>query len=243
MGENANTISGRSPSRIEIILRTIESMYPDADIALLYDNPWELLVAVMLSAQCTDTMVNKVTRTLFRKYRTVNDYATADTGMFEQDIRSTGFFRNKARHIIGTAKILHRSYGDKVPETMTDLVALPGVARKTANVVLSTAYGKLEGIVVDTHVLRISQRLRLIDIHESGGRKARYVGSGSSDRIDYFADADPDKIERMLMDVLPKEIWKTFSFQVIEHGRRVCSAKSPSCSECHLRRFCPSKRA
>ena len=190
--------------------------YPDATISLRYRNPLELLVATILSAQCTDERVNLVTRDLFRKYRRAEHYARTAQTELEADIRSTGFFRNKARSIRGAARLIVDEFGGRVPATMAELLRLPGVARKTANVVLGSAFGKAEGIVVDTHVGRLSRRLGLT------------------------AERDAVKVERDLMALLPPAEWIAFSHRLIQHGRRVCSARKPRCGECVLVDRCPS---
>ncbi len=190
--------------------------YPDADTELIWENPLELLVATMLSAQTTDVRVNMVTEKLFQKYRSAADYAGADVGELEEDIRPTGFYRNKARSLHGMARALLERYGGEVPRTMAELVALPGVGRKTANVVLGNAFGVDEGIVVDTHVRRVSTRLGLTE------------------------EGDPEKIERDLMRVVPGEDWTIFSHLLIFHGRRVCKARKPDCPGCVLNDLCPS---
>lgn len=206
---------------LEVIAR-LRSAYPQARIALNYSNDWELLVAVILSAQCTDKVVNQVTARLFQKYRTIEDYANADPAELEADIRPTGFFRNKAKHLIASAQKLLAEYDGKVPTTMAELLTLPGVARKTANIVLGNAHPEAyatdpdAGIAVDTHVRRLSRRL----------------GLASSD--------DPDKIERELMEIVPRSDWSQFPYLLIEHGRSVCTAKRPRCGECLLQDICPS---
>lgn len=207
--------AGERAARARRILAALDRAYPDAACALRYKNPLELLVATILSAQCTDERVNQVTSTLFQNYRTAQEYAQADPEALMSAIRPTGFFRNKARHIIGMAQQLVARHGGRVPETMDELTALPGVARKTANVVLGTALHKAEGIVVDTHVIRLSGRLGL------------------------SAQSDPEKIERDLMELVPRGRWILFGHQLAAHGRRVCSARAPRCSECTLRNDCP----
>ncbi len=197
------------------LLRGLHDLYPDADCELNYENPLQLLVATILAAQSTDVRVNQVTETLFVKYSTAEDYAGADPAVFEQDIRSTGFYRNKTRSVLGAARRLVEEYGGEVPATMEDLVSLPGVARKTANVVLGTAFGKPEGVVVDTHVRRLSQRLGL------------------------SSQKNPVKIEKDLMEVLPREEWIFAAHALILHGRRVCMARKPRCAECDLVAVCP----
>lgn len=238
-------------ARIHAILSLLKKAYPDARIVLRYGNPWELLVAVILSAQCTDAMVNRVTQNLFRKYPRLEDYARADPAVFEQDIKPTGFYRSKARHILAAAKRISEKFGGRVPRTMDELLTLPGVARKTANVVLGNAYGVVEGIAVDTHVLRLSQRLRLVDMEKVGGRKEMFFvrsGGGGSQRgrpfrvLDYRKDADPVKIERELMAVIPRDDWFKTTYLLIDHGRAVCRAANPDCANCVLRALCPSSR-
>jgi endonuclease-3 len=199
----------------EIISR-LDSAYPDAAIELKYENPLEILVATILSAQCTDARVNVVTRDLFKKYRTAEDYASVSQEELEEDIRSTGFFRNKARNIRGAAMMLISDFGDRVPGTMEELLRLPGVARKTANVILGNAFGEAAGVVVDTHVFRLSHRLEL-----SNGRT-------------------PEKVEQDLMRQVPRERWLLFGHQLIFHGRRICRARKPLCGECPLSDLCPS---
>ena len=198
------------------IVSALAKAYPRADCALGYSSALQLLVATILSAQCTDERVNKVTGPLFRRYRSAADFAGASLGELETLIHSTGFFRSKARHIREACRLLVERHGGEVPGTMDDLLELPGVARKTANVVLGTWFGKAEGVVVDTHVLRLSGRLGL------SRRK------------------DPVKIEKDLMAILPREGWTSFSHRMIWHGRRVCKARRPLCEECPLSRLCPS---
>jgi endonuclease-3 len=190
--------------------------YPDATCALEFGSPFELLVATILSAQCTDERVNIVTRTLFRKYTSPSAYLDVDQEELERDIHSTGFFRNKARNIRGACRLIVDEFGGEVPKTMEELLRLPGVARKTANVVLGTAYGVSEGVVVDTHVGRVARRLGLTE-HE-----------------------DPEKVERDLMAIVPRREWTAFAHRVVLHGRRVCQARSPKCAECFLNDLCPS---
>ncbi len=198
------------------VIKRLEKEYPGASIALKHANPLELLVATILSAQATDVGVNKVTPGLFRKYRTAADYAGADREQFEQEIRSTGFYRNKAKNIINAARMLLDNFGGQVPRTMTELVTLPGVARKTANIVLYNAYGVIDGIAVDTHVGRLAQRLGL------------------------SAYKDPVKIERDLMKQVPRQKWGRFSNLLIDHGRAVCTARKPKCDTCLLNDICPA---
>jgi len=206
----------------EKILKIIEILskeYPDARTALDFASPLEMMVATQLSAQCTDKRVNMVTPALFKKYRTAKDYANADIKKFEQEIRSTGFYHNKARNIIGMAKKLVSDFNGKVPDTMEKLITLPGVARKTANVVLNNTFHKFEGIAVDTHVLRLSLRLGLSS----------------------FTDAV--KVERDLMEIVPRKYWGKFTYIIVDHGRAICDAKKPKCPECVISQYCPSKAA
>ena len=198
------------------LLRMLKKAYPDAHCALNHTNPLELLLATMLSAQCTDERVNIVTADLFRKYRSAEDYVKADRAEVERDIHSTGFFRNKAKNIQGTCQLLSEQYDGEVPTTMDELLALPGVARKTANVVLGNAFGIASGVVVDTHVSRLSQRLGLTK-HET-----------------------PEKIELDLIAITPKKEWIDFSHLLIAHGRAVCKARKPQCEICPLETECPS---
>jgi endonuclease-3 len=207
-----------SPAPASEVVARLKSEYPDARTELDWTNPLELLVATMLSAQTTDVQVNKVTQNLFAKYHTAEDYAGADPGELEEDIRPTGFYRNKARSLQGMAGALVGEHGGEVPRTMRELVALPGVGRKTANVVLGNAFGVDEGIVVDTHVRRVSGRLGLTE------------------------NTDPEKIERDLMEVVPEEDWTVFSHLLILHGRRTCKARKPDCPNCVLNDICPSAR-
>ena len=198
------------------IIAALKKTYPQASCSLDHRNPLELLVATILSAQCTDKRVNIVTRDLFKKYPTAEAYASSAQEQLESDIRSTGFFRNKASNIRTAAARIVEDFGGKVPETMAGLVSLPGVARKTANVVLSNAFGKDEGIVVDTHVKRLGRRLGLT------GQSA------------------PEKIERDLMAVVPKSNWAIFSHLLIHHGRAICVAAKPDCDVCPINKLCPS---
>ncbi len=202
--------------RIGEIIRLLERRYPEAKCSLDHRDPLELLVATILSAQCTDARVNIVTKDLFRTYRTAGDYAAANPAVFEQEIRSTGFFRNKTKSVIGMAQGLVERFGGKVPDTMEELTSLPGVGRKTANVVLGNAFGKDEGIVVDTHVARISRLLGLTK------------------------ETDPVKIEQDLMGVVPRRRWTLFPHLLIHHGRAVCVARKPRCAMCPVADLCPS---
>ncbi len=207
-------MGGKAPAE-ETIAR-LKSEYPGAKTALDWKNPLELLVATILSAQTTDVRVNAVTPTLFAKYPTAADYASADPTELEEDIRPTGFFRNKAKSLRGMARALVDDHGGEVPRTMEDLVALPGVGRKTANVVLGNAFGIDEGVVVDTHVRRLSNRLG------------------------FTTHSDPEKIERDLMQTVPKRDWTVFSHLLILHGRSVCKARKPACGDCVVNDLCPS---
>jgi endonuclease III len=201
-------------ARVATILKTLDEMYPNATCALIHRNPWELLVATILSAQCTDRRVNAVTPELFAKYPTPQDFAAARQEVLANDIRSTGFFNNKAKSVIGAAKKIMNDFGGKVPRTIEELLTVPGAARKTANVVLGTAYNIASGIVVDTHVQRISRRL------------------------DLTKQTDPVKIEQDLMQIIPRDRWILFSHQIILHGRALCIARKPKCAECKLNPVC-----
>lgn len=204
-------------NRIEII-KILKHNYPQAKCSLNFKDSWELLVATILSAQCTDRRVNLVTKNLFKKYKTITDYANSDLSNLEQDIRSTGFYRNKAKNIQNSAKTIIAEFNGRVPDQMDQLLKLSGVARKTANVVLSNAFGRAEGVVVDTHVARVSQRLGLTK------------------------NKNPEKIEQDLMKIVPKDSWIWFSHAIIEHGRLICQAKRPKCQECPFIEICPSKK-
>ena len=207
-----------SAKNIDKILPLLKKEYPQAKIALNFSNSLEILVATVLSAQCTDERVNMVTKSLFKKYRKVQDYAKANLKTFEQEIRSTGFYRNKAKNIISTAQKIIKNFGGKLPDSMDKLLQLPGVARKTANIVLFNGFGKIDGIAVDTHVRRLSQRLGLTK------------------------NQDPEKIEQDLMKILDKKEWGKFSYLLINHGRKICDAKKPKCLECILQKLCPSRK-
>ncbi len=228
--------------RAEKILVLLKKTYPDAKIALNFTNPWELLVATILSAQCTDKRVNIVTEKLFAKYKTFDDYLKASPKEFEQDIKSTGFYRNKAANILKTAQILKEKFGGKVPKTMAEMISLAGVARKTANVVLGNAYKIVEGIAVDTHVLRNSQRLRLVDMEYIRGKKEATFTRRGREVVDYKRDADPNKIEKELMNILDRKDWFSFNYLIIDHGRAICKAQNPNCGICPIRVYCPSSR-
>jgi endonuclease-3 len=203
-------------SRVKNIIRKLKREIPGAKTALVHRDPLELLVATILSAQCTDERVNKVTPTLFKKYRSVQDFANANVSDFENEIKSTGFYRAKTKSIVNCCKSLIDNYGGKVPEKIEELVKLPGVGRKTANVVLGNAFGITSGIVVDTHVKRLSERLGLTK------------------------HTDPEKIEIDLMEIVTKKDWIIFGDLLVLHGRRVCNARKPKCLECSLSQLCPS---
>ncbi len=202
--------------RAKKIIKRLKRKYPSVKLALNFKNPLELLVATILSAQCTDERTNRVTKNLFKKYRSVRDYARANSKTFEKEIRATGFYKNKAKNIIGAAKKILEEFKRKVPDKIEEILTLPGVGRKTANVVLTSAYGKIEGISVDTHVRRLTQRLGLSK-HDN-----------------------PDKIEEDLMEIIPKKDWGHYSLLLMEHGRKICRAKKPLCKECILKEDCPS---
>jgi endonuclease-3 len=215
--KNKAALKGADPKRVRAILRGLDEAYPAATCELSHRNPFQLLISTILSAQCTDERVNQVTKTLFPKYPRPADFAYADPRELEQEIRPTGFFRNKTKSIMGASKKLVEEFGGKVPRTMEEILTLPGVARKTGNVVLGTAYGIASGVVVDTHVLRLSARL------------------------DLTKQTDPKKVEQDLMKVIPQERWILFSHQIIWHGRRVCNARKPKCAECNLEPLCYAK--
>ncbi len=227
---------------MEDIFNILKKTYPNAKIVLRYRTPWELLVAVILSAQCTDVMVNKVTEKLFAKYRTLEDYVRIDIHEFEKDIQSTGFYRAKAKNILAAARLIKEKFEGRVPKTMEELLTLPGVARKTANVVLGNAYGVFEGIAVDTHVSRLSQRLRLVDLAKIGGKRGVSFTKQGKTVVDFKKDADPVKIERELMGAIPKKDWFATTYLLIDHGRAVCKSQNPNCAACVLSRLCPASR-
>jgi len=202
--------------RIGEIIEILRQDYPKSRTALKFETPLQIMVSTILSAQCTDKRVNQITPALFEKYKTAKDFASADQGELEDEIRSTGFFRNKTKSIIGASRKIVEDFGGKVPATMKELITLPGVARKTANIVLSSSFKKSEGIAVDTHVKRLSQRLGL-----------------SKER-------DPNKIERDLMAIVPKKSWLDFNYTLVNHGRRICPARKPLCPSCDIRHLCPS---
>ncbi len=212
-GNGADT----APKRIAALLDRLQKAYPNAECALWHRTPWELLVATILSAQCTDARVNMVTPKLFEAFPTPKAFADATPAAIEEHVKSTGFYRNKAKSIHGAAKRVVEVYGGKLPETMDELLTLPGAARKTANVVLGVAFKKAEGVVVDTHVLRISQRLGLTE------------------------SSDPKKVEQDLMRILPRDRWIQFSHEIIQHGRQVCVARKPKCESCTLENLCHAK--
>jgi len=208
---------GSDPKRVAAILAKLDEAYPAANCELKHENPFQLLISTILSAQCTDVRVNEVTQTLYKKYKGPEDFAYANPSELQQEIRPTGFFRNKTKSIMGASKGILEKFGGKVPQTMEDILTLPGVARKTANVVLGTGFGIAVGVVVDTHVMRLSRRLDLTK-HE-----------------------EPKKIEQDLMRVIPQDKWIQFSHQLIWHGRRVCIARKPRCLDCNLETICYSK--
>ena len=195
-----------SPHHTEAVLKKLRQAYPHPHIALIFGNSWELLVAVILSAQCTDKKVNEVTEKLFKKYPKLDSYIKASQSEFERDIKSTGFYRAKAKNILATAKLIKTKFNGVIPQTMAEITSLPGVARKTANVVLGNAYDIVEGIAVDTHVQRISQRLRLVDLSVIGGKKKMIFQKQGRDVIDYTKDADPVKVETELMKTILKRV-------------------------------------
>jgi endonuclease III len=208
---------GIDPKRVAAILEKLDEAYPSATCELKHENAFQLLISTILSAQCTDVRVNQVTQELYKKYKTPEDFAYASPAELEKEIRPTGFFRNKTKSIMGASKTIIEKFGGQVPRTMDEMQTLPGVARKTANVVLGTAYGMASGIVVDTHVQRLSNRL------------------------DLTRNEDPKKIEQDLMAIIPQDKWIIFSHQIIWHGRRVCFARKPNCAACNLEHLCYSK--
>lgn len=232
------TANTRGQSIISLLTHT----YPHAKIILRYKNSWELLVSVILSAQCTDLVVNKVTEKLFEKYKNLDAYINADLTVFEQDIKSTGFYHNKAKNILAAARLVKEKFDGVVPKTMEELLTVPGVARKTANVVLGNAYGVIEGIAVGTHVLRLSQRLRLVDLGTIGGKNAVTFFKKGTSVVDFKKDADPVKIEQQLMQVVPKADWFNVTYLLIDHGRAVCTAQNPDCTHCVLHKLCPASQ-
>ena len=209
--------AGTNPKRVAAILAGLDAAYPEATCELKHENAFQLLISTILSAQCTDVRVNQVTAELYKKYKKPEDFAYASPAELEKEIRPTGFFRNKTKSIMGASKGLVEKFGGEVPRTMEEILTLPGVARKTGNVVLGTAYGIASGVVVDTHVIRLSQRL------------------------DLTRNDDPKKIEQDLMKIIPRDRWIKFSHQLIWHGRRVCLARKPKCVECNLESLCYSR--
>jgi endonuclease III len=206
-----------NPKRVAAILAKLDEAYPQATCELKHANAFQLVISTILSAQCTDVRVNQVTETLYKKYPDAKAFAYANPAELEQEIRPTGFFRNKTKSIIGASKAIVEKFGGEVPRTMDEILTLPGVARKTANVVLGTAFGIASGVVVDTHVQRLANRLELTK------------------------NEDPKKIEQDLMKILPQDKWIQFSHQLIWHGRRVCVARKPRCAECNLETLCHAK--
>jgi endonuclease-3 len=209
--------AGTDPKRVAAILAKLDEAYPNATCELKHENAFQLLISTILSAQCTDVRVNQVTETLYKKYPDAKAFAYATPSELEQDIRPTGFFRNKAKSVMGASKAIIEKFVGQVPRTMEEILTLPGVARKTGNVVLGTAYGIASGVVVDTHVLRLSSRL------------------------DLSQNEDPKRVEQDLMKIIPQEKWIQFSHQLIWHGRRVCHARKPKCIECNMESLCYAK--
>jgi len=209
--------AGTEPKRVAAILEKLDEAYPNATCELKHENAFQLLVSTILSAQCTDVRVNQVAETLYKKYPDAKAFAYATPSELQQDIRPTGFFRNKTKSVMGASKAILEKFGGQVPRTMEEILTLPGVARKTGNVVLGTAYGIASGVVVDTHVLRLSNRL------------------------DLSRNEDPKKVEQDLMKIIPQEKWIQFSHQLIWHGRRVCHARKPKCLECNMESLCYAK--
>jgi endonuclease III len=214
---SARKTGGTDPKRVAAILAGLQAAYPEATCELRHENAFQLLISTIMSAQCTDVRVNIVAETLYKKYPTPEAFAYATPSELEVDIRPTGFFRNKTKSIMGASKAIVEKFSGQVPRTMEEILTLPGVARKTGNVVLGTAYGIASGVVVDTHVMRLSQRL------------------------DLTRNEGPKKIEQDLIAILPQEKWITFSHQLIWHGRRVCVARKPKCAICNLEKICYSK--
>jgi len=209
--------AGTEPKRVAAILTKLDEAYGDATCELKHENAFQLLISTILSAQCTDVRVNQVAETLYKKYPDAKAFAFATPSEVEQEIRPTGFFRNKTKSVMGASKAILEKFGGEVPRTMEEILTLPGVARKTGNVVLGTAYGIASGVVVDTHVLRLSKRL------------------------DLSRNEDPKKVEQDLMKIIPQEKWIQFSHQLIWHGRRVCHARNPKCLECNMESLCYAK--
>jgi endonuclease-3 len=209
--------AGTEPKRVAAILAKLDEAYGNATCELKHENAFQLLISTILSAQCTDVRVNQVAETLYKKYPDAKAFAYATPSELEQDIRPTGFFRNKTKSVMGASKAILEKFGGQVPRTMEEILTLPGVARKTGNVVLGTAYGIASGVVVDTHVLRLSNRL------------------------DLTRNEDPKKVEQDLMKIIPQDKWIQFSHQLIWHGRRVCHARKPKCIECNMESLCYAK--
>ena len=200
------------------IIKILEEEYPNSKTELFYKTPFQLLIATILSAQCRDERVNKITPALFKRYRTASDFSDIKQSVLEKEIYSAGFYKNKARNIIAASKKIAGDFNGRLPSDMQSLISLPGVARKTANIVLSSAFKKAEGIAVDTHVKRLSFRLGLTE------------------------GSNPDKVERDLMGIVPKKYWLDFNYLLVNHGRKVCQARKPLCAECCIKQFCPSKK-
>ncbi len=215
--EKKPEIAPQEKERLLKILERLKAAYPDARIALKFSNPLELLVATILSAQCTDERVNEVTKELFKKYRTARDYAEAPLEELAEDIRPTGFYQQKAKYIKEAARMIVEEFGGEVPRTMEEMLRLPGVARKTANIVLANAYGIVEGIPVDTHVRRLAKRLG------------------------FSQEKDPNKIEKDLMAIIPREDWAFIPYVFQQHGRKICKARKPLCEKCVVKDLCPSR--
>ena len=213
----AGAAAGTNPKRVAAILARLDEAYPDANCELKHENAFQLLISTILSAQCTDVRVNQVTQELYKKYKKPEDFAYASPAELEKEIRPTGFFRNKTKSIMGASKAIVEKFAGQVPRTMDEILTLPGVARKTGNVVLGTAYGIASGGVVDTHVIRLSLRL------------------------DLTRNEDPKKIEQDLMAIIPRDKWIKFSHQLIWHGRRICAARKPTCADCNLEPLCYAK--
>jgi endonuclease III len=238
----------KTNSNLTEVLSQLSLNYPNAKIALNFKNNWQLFIAVVLSAQCTDKKVNEVTEKLFTKYKDnipkdeIANYANVALEELEQDIRQTGFYHQKALRIKNSAKLLLEKFNGEIPKTMDEILTLPGVARKTANIVLGNAYGIVVGIPVDTHVIRISQRLRLVDLDKIGGKKIRKFIKKGSEQIDFIDDADPVKIENELMKNIEKKEWFRLAYEIVDHGRALCKAVTPDCGKCFLQTNCPASR-
>lgn len=245
-------------NQVATVIDILKKTYPKAKIVLNYQNRWELLVAVVLSAQCTDKKVNEVTAKLFPKYqktksneqktmseeeRGLHNLAMVPIEELEKDIKPTGFYRNKAKNIQGAARIILAKFAGKLPKSMSEMLTIPGIARKSANVILGNAYGIIEGIAVDTHVSRLSQRLRLVNLDSvGGGKKGIYFERNSKTMLDYYKDASPEKIEMQLMKIIPKKDWFQLTYLLIDHGRAICTAQRPKCSICPVSHLCPASR-